>query len=167
MINEVSKQNNSILLYILTHSSIDTDKEEKIDMINVGIKNLLINNKCVNFDETFNKLRAYKDNCIFVNFHSDEDKPIYGINELFGKLSIKDIEIYNKYILKKINYNNLIMEINNNSKNYSNYCSSSTDSNLSKDLLEFNNIEDIEIIINSLIEAAEYFELRSINDGLY
>ena len=47
-------------------------------------------------------MRAYKDNCIFVNFHEDEDKPIYGIEELFNKLSIfaKDTDIYKKYIKK-------------------------------------------------------------------
>ena len=102
IINEISKQKNSKLLYIFTHSSKKTDKEEKIDMINVGIKSVLENHKIDNFNEIYLKMRAYKDNCIFVNFHEDEDKPIYGIEELFNKLSIfaKDTDIYKKYIKK-------------------------------------------------------------------
>ena len=41
IINEISNQKNSKLLYVFTHSSKKTDIEEKIDMINIGIKNVL------------------------------------------------------------------------------------------------------------------------------
>ena len=104
MLNEISQQKDSKLLYILTHSSKDIDKEEKIDMINVGIKNILTNNKCNNFSQTLLKLRANEDNCIFVNFYPKENKPIFGINELFKKLSIlvKETEIYKKYTNKNM-----------------------------------------------------------------
>ena len=107
MLNEIFKQKDSKLLYILTHSSKDIDKEEKIDMINVGIKNILRNNKCINLDETFSKLRANEDNCIFVNFHPFGNTPVYGINEIFKKLSIlvKDTKIYKKYTKKNMTNN--------------------------------------------------------------
>ena len=160
MLNEVSKQNNSKLLYILTHSTKDIDKEEKIDMINVGIKNLLINNKCVNYYETFNKLRAYKDNCIFVNFHPDEEKPIYGINELFQKLSIlvKDTEVYKKY--KKTNLIFFQELYSNNGNTFCTYIYSNQSSNL----FEYKKFQDKDKLQNLLKQAEEYLELRSKTD---
>lgn len=47
-------------------------------------------------------MRAYKDNCIFVNFHQDENNPVFGISELFYKICsiAKETEIYKKYIKK-------------------------------------------------------------------
>ena len=108
IINEISKQRNPKLLYILTHSSIDTDKEEKIEMINAGIKNILINNKCNTLDKTFSNLRADEENCIFVNFHSKKNKPIYGINDLFNKLSVLLKDIING---NEINFNKSINQI--------------------------------------------------------
>ena len=104
MINEISKQKNSKLLYILTHSSKNTDIDEIIDMINIGIKNI-INKKIIdNYYEIYLKMRAYKDNCIFVNFHEERNKPIYGIGELFNKLSVlaKYTDIYKKYTKKSM-----------------------------------------------------------------
>ena len=102
IINEISKQKDSKLLYILTHSSKDTDIEEKIDMINVGLKNVLINNKVDNLFNIYSKMKADKNNCIFVNFHPYENMPIYGIDEFFKKLSFlaKETDIYKKYIKK-------------------------------------------------------------------
>ena len=38
MLNEISKQKDTKILYILTHSSQSVDKDEKLDMINIGIK---------------------------------------------------------------------------------------------------------------------------------
>ena len=104
IINEISKQKNSKLLYILTHSSKDTDIEEKIDMINIGIKNVLINNKIDNFYFIYLKMKADRDNCIFVNFHSYKNMPTYGLDELFRELSFlaKDTDIYKKYIKKNM-----------------------------------------------------------------
>jgi GTP-binding protein EngB required for normal cell division len=99
MINEISKQENTFLLYILTHSSENIDKDEKIDMINVGIKNLLTNNKCKDVNNVLSKLRASEENCFFINFHPYDNNPIHGIKELFEKLSIlsKETETYKKY----------------------------------------------------------------------
>ena len=100
---------NSKLLYILTHSSKNTDIDEIIDMINIGIKSVLENHKIDNFNEIYLKTRAYKDNCLFVNFHEDEDKPIYGIGELFNKLYIlsKDTDTYKKYTKNNMSDKNL------------------------------------------------------------
>ena len=114
IINEIFQQKKSKLLYILTHSSKDTDLEEKIDMINVGIKNVLLNNKIDNFHTMFLKMKADKDNCIFVNFHPYENKPIYGIDKLFKKLSFfaKETDIYKKYIKKDMKPNELKNLIN-------------------------------------------------------
>ena len=41
MLEQISKQNNSKLLYVLTHSNKDMDKDELVDMINIGIKGVL------------------------------------------------------------------------------------------------------------------------------
>ena len=99
MINAISNQKNSKLLYVLTHSSIKTNKEEIIDMINVGIKSVLEKNKIDNFYNIFLKMRANEDNCIFVNFHENENKPICGIGELFNEITLiaKETDIYKKY----------------------------------------------------------------------
>ena len=99
MINAISNQNNSKLLYVLTHSSIKTNKEEIIDMINVGIKSVLEKNKNVNFYNIFLKMRANEDNCFFVNFHENENKPICGIGELFNEITLiaKQTNTYKKY----------------------------------------------------------------------
>ena len=105
MINEIFKQEDTHLLYILTHSSQMIDIDEKIDMINVGIKNLLEKNKCKNKQEILLKLKASEENCIFVNFHPYENNPVRGINELFRKLSVlaKETKSYKKYANIDIN----------------------------------------------------------------
>ena len=104
MIKEISNQKKSKLLYVLTHSSKKTNKEEIIDRINVGIKNILDKNKNENLDTIFLKMRANEDNCIFVNFHEEEYKPICGIGQLFSKISLaaKETDIYNKYTNKNL-----------------------------------------------------------------
>ena len=90
MIVEISKKENIKLLYILTHSTKNIDKKEVIDRINVGIKNLFQNNekKVGDYFATILKLKANEENCIFVNFYPEENEPIYGIDEIFKKLSI-------------------------------------------------------------------------------
>ena len=102
MILEITKQKKLKLLYILTHSTKNINTKEIVDRINVGIKNLLQNNKkkIDNFDETFLKLKTDGTNCIFVNFYQEENNPIYGITELFLKLGVlvKEI-IFNKEIM--------------------------------------------------------------------
>jgi len=103
MIEQISKQNNSKLLYVLTHSSKDMDKDEIIDMINVGIKGVLDKHKNEKNDEIFRAMKANEENCIFVNFHEKQNMPIYGIHELFKKLAeiSKKTQSYNKF--KKTN----------------------------------------------------------------
>ena len=115
MLNEISKQQDTKLLYILTHSSQIIDKDEIIDMINVGIKNLLEKNKCKEIHPIFSKLRANEENCIFVNFHKEGNNPIHGIKDLFTKLSdfAKETKTYKKYNQKNMSdyeYNRLIEE---------------------------------------------------------
>ena len=87
MLNEVSKQEKSKILYILTHSSSHTDKEEIIDMINIGIKGVLEKHKNEN-NNIFENMKAKEENCVFVNFKEKENLPIYGIGELFLKIDI-------------------------------------------------------------------------------
>ena len=108
MFEQISKQNNSKLLYVLTHSNKDMDKDELVDMINIGIKGVLEkhkkgkNNKN---EEIFRVMRANEDNCILVNFHKNENMPIYGIHELFKKLAeiSKETESYKKFSKKNLN----------------------------------------------------------------
>ena len=106
MINEISKQKNSKLLYILTHSSKNTNKEELIDMINVGIKSIVEKNKKnnINYLDIFLKMKAKEENCIFVNFHENEYKPLYGIGKLFNIIALiaKETETYKKYTKKNM-----------------------------------------------------------------
>ena len=98
MLKEVSIQKKSKLLYVLTHSSSNTDKEEVIDMINIGIKGVLEKHKNENND-IFENMKATEQNCVFVNFKQKDNSPIYGIDELFLKISIlvKLTESYHKF----------------------------------------------------------------------
>ena len=61
ILNEITKQKNSKLLYIITHSSEKTDKEEIIEMINVGIKSFLEKSRIDNYFEIFSKIKVIKD----------------------------------------------------------------------------------------------------------
>ena len=89
MFKEILKHDNVPIIYILTHSSMKTDKEEIYDMLNTGIKGVL--NKHPE-EEGFilqkitKKMHASKDNCVFVNFYPEDDEPIFGIDEYFGKI---------------------------------------------------------------------------------
>ena len=115
MIEQISKQNNSKLLYVLTHSNKDMDKEEIIDMINVGIKGVLEKHTDGKNDEIFRAMRANEENCIFVNFHESQNMPIYGIHELFKKLAeiSKKTKSYNKFKhsnLSEDEFNRMVLE---------------------------------------------------------
>ena len=61
ILNEITKQKNSKLLYIITHSSEKTDKEEIIEMINVGIKSFLEKSRIDNYFEIFSKIKTIND----------------------------------------------------------------------------------------------------------
>ena len=104
MIHEISKQKNSKLLYVLTHSSKKTEKDEIIDRINVGLKNVLEKNNKDDYYFTFIKMKANEDNCVFVNFRADENNPVFGISDLFYKITeiAKQTETYKKYIKKEM-----------------------------------------------------------------
>ena len=89
MFKEILKHDNVPIIYILTHSSMKTDKEEIYDMLNTGIKGVL--NKHPEeeghiLQRITKKMHASKDNCVFVNFYPEDDEPIFGIDEYFGKV---------------------------------------------------------------------------------
>jgi len=117
MLEQISKQHKSKLLYVLTHSNKDMDKDELIDMINVGIKGVLERHKKdKNKDEEiYRVMKANKENCILVNFHKKENMPIYGIHELFTKLAeiSKKTEAYKNFAKKNLSNNefNRMVEI--------------------------------------------------------
>jgi len=107
MLEQISKQNNSKLLYVLTHSNKDMDKDELVDMINIGIKGVLEKHKKGKNDkseEIFKAMRANEENCFLVNFHVKENMPIYGIRELFTKLAeiSKKTESYKNFSKKNL-----------------------------------------------------------------
>ena len=107
MLEQISKQNNSKLLYVLTHSNKDMDKDELVDMINIGIKGVLGKHKKGKNDkseEIFEAMKANEENCILVNFHEKENMPIYGIHELFTKLAeiSKKTESYKNFAKKNL-----------------------------------------------------------------
>ena len=89
MFKEILKHESIPIIYILTHSSLKTDREEIYDMLNTGIKGVL--NKHPE-EEGFilqkiaKKMHASQDNCVFVNFYPEDDEPIFGIDEYFGKV---------------------------------------------------------------------------------
>jgi GTP-binding protein EngB required for normal cell division len=89
MFKEILKHDNVPIIYILTHSSLKTDREEIYDMLNTGIKGVL--NKHPEeephiLQKITKKMHASEDNCVFVNFYTEDDEPIFGIDEYFGKV---------------------------------------------------------------------------------
>ena len=89
MFKEILKHDNVPIIYILTHSSLKTDREEIYDMLNTGIKGVL--NKHPEeephiLQKITKKMHASEDNCVFVNFYPEDDEPIFGIDEYFGKV---------------------------------------------------------------------------------
>ena len=89
MFKEILKHDNVPIIYILTHSSLKTDREEIYDMLNTGIKGVL--NKHPEeeghiLQRITKKMHASEDNCVFVNFYPEDDEPIFGIDEYFGKV---------------------------------------------------------------------------------
>ena len=89
MFKEILKHDNVPIIYILTHSSLKTDREEIYDMLNTGIKGVL--NKHPEeephiLQKITKRMHASEDNCVFVNFYPEDDEPIFGIDEYFGKV---------------------------------------------------------------------------------
>ena len=93
---ELSKHHNSKLLFVLTHSYEDIDKEEIIDMVNTGINGVIDkkSEKEVEKKNIFNILKANDDNCSFVNFYKEKNYDKRGIREFYNKISefIKEIK---------------------------------------------------------------------------
>jgi len=89
MFKEILKHENVPIIYILTHSTAKTDKEEIYDMLNTGIKGVLKKHpeeSPIILDNIRIKMMASEKNCVFVNFYPEDDEPIYGIDEYFGKI---------------------------------------------------------------------------------
>ena len=88
----------SFVIYVLTHSSEKTDKNEIYDMINTGIKGVIDSNKkrkeIINeydlkiYEEIYLKMVATADNCTFVNFHKTNKLPLYGLSDFFNKIAL-------------------------------------------------------------------------------
>ena len=77
--------NNSNLCYVLTHSTRNTNKKEKIEMINNGLKSVIDRNKNEKGNDFFDRIKANNNNTIFVNFHPFGNNPIYGLKQLLLK----------------------------------------------------------------------------------
>ena len=91
MFKEIIKHESTPVIYILTHSSLTTDKNEIYDMINTGIKGVLKKHpEEVEFisDKITKKMFASEKNCVFVNFYQEEDEPIFGVDDFYAKIQI-------------------------------------------------------------------------------
>ena len=91
MFKEIIKHENTPVIYILTHSSLTTDKNEIYDMINTGIKGVLKKHpEEVEFisDKITKKMFASEKNCVFVNFYQEDDEPIFGVDDFYAKIQI-------------------------------------------------------------------------------
>ena len=89
MFKEIIKHETTPVIYILTHSSLTTDKAEIYDMLNTGIKGVLKKHpEEIEFiaDKITKKMLASEKNCIFVNFYQDEDEPIFGVDDFYAKI---------------------------------------------------------------------------------
>ena len=99
--------NNSKLCYVLTHSTRNTNKKLKIEMINNGLKSV-IDKKKEKGNDFFYRIKANDNNTILVNFHPFDNNPIYGLKQLL--LKIVEFSKKNKSY-NKLNKNNYTKEI--------------------------------------------------------
>ena len=89
MFKEIIKHLSTPVIYILTHSSLLTDKEEIYDMINTGVKGVLKKHpEEIEFisDKITKKMFASEKNCVFVNFYPEDDEPIFGVDDFYAKI---------------------------------------------------------------------------------
>ena len=89
MFKEIIKHENTPVIYILTHSSLNIDKEEIYDMINTGIKGVIKKHpEEIDFisDKITKKMFASQNNCVFVNFYQEDDEPIFGVDDFYAKI---------------------------------------------------------------------------------
>ena len=106
---QIAKHKDSYVIYVLTHSSEKTDKNEIYDMINTGIKGVIDNKKrkkeiinqkdIINYQNIYLKMVATADNCTFVNFHKTNKLPLYGLSDFFNKIALfmERTEAYKKF----------------------------------------------------------------------
>ena len=106
---QILKHKDSFIIYVLTHSTEKTDKNEIYDMINTGIRGVIDNKKkkkeIINqkdldkYQNMYLKMVATADNCTFVNFHKTTKSPIYGISDFFNKivLFMERTEAYKRF----------------------------------------------------------------------
>ena len=109
---QILNHKDSFIIYVLTHSSEKTDKNEIYDMINTGIKGVINNKKnkkkkkesltqkdLNKFQEIYLKMVATADNCVFVNFHKTNKLPLYGLSDFFNKIALfaERTEAYRKF----------------------------------------------------------------------
>ena len=89
MFKEIIKYKNVPILYILTHANEKMDKFEIYDMLNTGIKGVISRHpeeSEIVLKQIMEKMKANEKNCVFVNFYPEDDEPIFGIDEFFGKI---------------------------------------------------------------------------------
>ena len=89
MFKEIIRHSNTPVIYILTHSSLTTDKDEIYDMLNTGIKGVLKKHpEEIGFisDKITKKMFASEKNCVFVNFYPEDDEPIFGVDDFYAKI---------------------------------------------------------------------------------
>ena len=89
MFKEIIKHESTPVIYILTHSSLTTDKSEIYDMLNTGVKGVLKKHpEEIKFivDKIIRKMFASEKNCVFVNFYPEDDEPIFGVDDFFAKI---------------------------------------------------------------------------------
>ena len=105
MFKQILLHKDAFVLYVLTHSSEKTDRNEIYDMINTGIKGVIdskrkkyleLNKSQEIFEKIYLKMFASADNCIFVNFHPTPKLKLYGISNYFEKIS-KYVELTDAY----------------------------------------------------------------------
>ena len=106
---QILQHQDSYVIYVLTHSTAKTDKNEIYDMINTGIRGVLNSYKSKmekvypkdmeHFQNIYFKMVATNDNCTFVNFHQTEKNPMFGISDFFNKivLYVERTEAYRKF----------------------------------------------------------------------
>lgn len=86
ILKEISKLENIKVIYVLTHSSADTNKKQIINKINENIIRLVEEHPKELNSYISLRMNVFEDNCIFINFHQDNNKPIYGCEILFSRL---------------------------------------------------------------------------------
>ena len=89
MFKEIIKHENTPVIYILTHSSLNIDKDEIYDMLNTGIKGVLKKHpEEIGFisEKILKKMTANDKNCVFVNFYPEDDEPIFGVDDFYSKI---------------------------------------------------------------------------------